>query len=274
MRILFTTDLHGALWKYDRAVARALDHGAKLLVHGGDLLPHSADVNAGRDFIENHVNRHFEACAKAGLECLAYLGNDDPMCLDGLFDTVCRRHPGIHHLAQRRLTSGGFEFIGMNWVVDYPFRIKDRCRMDGPGYVFQRQLGTGLLSTPDGWRELPDWIAHARTLPTLADELERLPQPDDAGRTVYVIHMPPAKLGLDVCGNGLEVGSVALHRFIECRQPRLTLHGHIHESPQISRRWKARLGRTLCIQPGQLGAFTAVSIDLETLETERIDEAP
>jgi len=273
MRILYTSDLHGAVWKFSRAVKRAQERDARLLVHGGDLLPHSADVKTGRAFIEDQLNRHFEACAKAGLECLAYLGNDDPMALDEIFDATCRRHSGIHHLAQRKLVMEGFEFIGMNWVVDYPFQIKDRCRMDTPDYVFQKQLGPGLLSTPDGWHELPDWIAHAKTLPTLADELERLPKPADFKRAVYVIHMPPAKLGLDVCGNGMRVGSEALHRFIERYQPRLTLHGHIHESPRAGRRWKARLGQTVCIQPGQLGPFTAVSMDLEAMTAERIEEA-
>ena len=60
----------------------------------------------------------------------------------------------------------GFEFVGMNWVVDYPFRLKDRCRMDTADYVFQEQFGTGLLSTPNGWQEIADWISYAKTLPT------------------------------------------------------------------------------------------------------------
>jgi len=272
MRALFVTDLHGATWKFERALSCACERGAQLLIHGGDLLPHSSDVAGGRAFIREHLDRHFAACAAAGLECLTYLGNDDPLMLDPLFDETCRRHAGIHHLAQRKIERGGFEFIGMNWVVDYPFRIKDRCRMDTPEYVFQKQLGTGLLSTPDGWRELPDWIGYARTLPTIAAELERLPEPSDFARAVYVVHMPPAKLGLDVCGNGLEVGSIALQRFILARQPRLTLHGHIHESPQASGVWKAKLGRTVCVQPGQLRPFTAVLIDLETMDAERIEE--
>jgi Icc-related predicted phosphoesterase len=272
MRILFITDLHGAGWKYERAVACARERGATLLVHGGDLLPHSSDFSAGKAFIQEHLDRHFAACADAGIECLIYPGNDDPMALDPLFEATCRRHAGIHHLAQQKIERGGFEFIGMNWVVDYPFRIKDRCRMDTPEYEFQAQFGTGLLSTPNGWRELPDWKSYARTLPTIAAELERLPKPDDFSRAIYVIHMPPAKLGLDVCGTGMEVGSVALHRFIQKYQPRLTLHGHIHESPQISGIWKATLARTVCIQPGQLRPFTAVLIDLETMEAERIEE--
>jgi Icc-related predicted phosphoesterase len=57
-------------------------------------------------------------------------------------------------------------------------------------------------------------------------------------------------------------------------QPRLSLslHGHIHESPEVSGRWYAKLGRTICIQPGQLDEFTYVTIDLSTMKFDRIKE--
>ena len=82
--------------------------------------------------------------------------------------------------------------------------------------------------------------------------------------------MPPANLGLDVCGRGDAVGSEAVHRFIECRQPLMTLHGHIHESPDVSGVWRARLGRTWCVQPGQMKPLSTVLIELPELTMERI----
>jgi Icc-related predicted phosphoesterase len=153
--------------------------------------------------------------------------------------------------------------------VDYPFRLKDRCRMDTREYEFQAQFGSALYSTPAGYREVPDWKAHAATLPTIADELERLPRPTDMAKAVYVIHMPPTRLDLDVCSTGLEVGSEALYEFIKRKQPRVTLHGHIHESPPMTATWLAKLGRTLCIQPGQMAPLAYVLLDLDTLEAER-----
>jgi Icc-related predicted phosphoesterase len=146
--------------------------------------------------------------------------------------------------------------------------------MDTRDYVFQEQFGTGLLSTPGGLKEIADWFAYARALPTLADELERLVRPKDMDRAVYVIHMPPHNLGLDECRPGPRVGSKAVYDFLSEHQPRLSLHGHIHESPQVSGRWHARLGDTLCIQPGQLEPFTYVVIDLETMEFDRHTETP
>jgi Icc-related predicted phosphoesterase len=88
-------------------------------------------------------------------------------------------------------------------------------------------------------------------------------------QSVYVIHMPPYKLDLDKCANGVEVGSKAIYTFLQTYQPKLSLHGHIHESPEFSGKWYARLGNTICIQPGQLSPFTYVTIDLQTMQYDR-----
>ena len=53
-------------------------------------------------------------------------------------------------------------------------------------------------------------------------------------------------------------------------QPFLSLHGHIHESPEMSGVWKANLGKTICIQPGQIHRFTCAIIDTETREIQRL----
>ena len=41
------------------------------------------------------------------------------------------------------------------------------------------------------------------------------------------------------------VGSIAVRRFVEERQPLIALHGHVHESQGVE-----RLGRTICLNPG------------------------
>ncbi|MDP3105392.1 MAG: hypothetical protein Q8M95_12400 [Candidatus Methanoperedens sp.] len=64
----------------------------------------------------------------------------------------------------------------------------------------------------------------------------------------------------------------AIYNFLKKYQPKLSLHGHIHESPEITGRWYAKLGRTTCIQPGQLDEFTCVTIDLSTMKFDRIKE--
>jgi hypothetical protein len=48
------------------------------------------------------------------------------------------------------------------------------------------------------------------------------------------------------------------------------LHGHIHESPEVSGAWQATLGATRCIQPGQRDdEFAYVNVDLASMTAER-----
>ena len=42
----------------------------------------------------------------------------------------------------------------------------------------------------------------------------------------------------------VHVGSIAVRRFIEERQPLVTLHGHIHESTRLTGSWRDTIGRT------------------------------
>ncbi|MFX1520122.1 MAG: phosphoesterase [Promethearchaeota archaeon] len=98
---------------------------------------------------------------------------------------------------------------------------------------------------------------------------------DDYDHVVAAIHAPPFKSGLDnaptldlekrpihVLGAPLysSVGSKAVREVIEKYQPKLTLHGHIHESGGFT-----YIGRTLSINPGSDydgGILRAYLIDL------------
>jgi len=62
----------------------------------------------------------------------------------------------------------------------------------------------------------------------------------------------------------LHVGSIALQRFIEERQPRLTLHGHVHEAARITGRWMEKKGDTVSLGAAHDGPELAlVRVDLE-----------
>ncbi len=72
-------------------------------------------------------------------------------------------------------------------------------------------------------------------VPPYASSLDEAPELDDNLRPMYA-------------GQSLiPVGSRAVRDVIEDNQPLLSLHGHIHEGRGI-----ARLGRTLCINPGSM----------------------
>jgi Icc-related predicted phosphoesterase len=100
--------------------------------------------------------------------------------------------------------------------------------------------------------------------PELAERIERIAGGiDDHRHVIFNFHAPPVDSTLDTCPmldattdppsqivrGGQPVlygaGSTAIRESIERHQPVLGLHGHIHESQAA-----ARIGRTLCVNPG------------------------
>ncbi len=270
MKILYATDLHGHRGKYQAVENLAVREGVAAVVQGGDLLPHGNPLHrVQREFVDDFLAPHIEKLAAAGIAFLGILGNDDLRAVDAQFDAACARVQGAHSIAGKKVALNGYEFLGLDLVPDCPFRLKDRCRRDREGFLLPPQNGRAVFSTAAGFREVMDWPEEVGALPTIEEELARLPAPENPSRAVYVIHTPPSGLGLDLCaggrgGRGLAVGSRAVHEFLRRVQPRMSLHGHIHESPDVGQVWSAPLGQTVCIQPGSREDLAGVLIDLET----------
>jgi len=65
----------------------------------------------------------------------------------------------------------------------------------------------------------------------------------------------------------VHIGSIAIRRFIEKRQPLLTLHGHVHESAGLTGNWRDKIGRTPCLSAAHDGPELAlVKFALEDIE--------
>ena len=266
---LYVTDLHGNRPKYERTLSLALETGAWLVINGGDMSPHGRMQEDQAAFLREFLDPHLAKYQAAGIRYFGIPANDDLRAHDAQFDAICSRYSLVENLAGRKVPAGPYEFIGFPLVTDFPFRLKDRARRDSEKFAFPEQFGGAILSRPGGWEEIPDWEAYARTLPTIEEELAALPAPEDPARAVYVIHGPPAGLGLDVVRGGKPVGSPATTRFLETVQPLLSLHGHIHESPEESGVWMNRVGETVCLQPGQ--SARGLSVVVGNLEERKFD---
>lgn len=70
---------------------------------------------------------------------------------------------------------------------------------------------------------------------------------DKGADFILVSHTPPVRTKTDRLRNGRHVGSTAVRKFIEEKQPLLCLTGHIHES-----RGRDHIGRTLVLNPGMV----------------------
>ncbi len=268
MKILFVTDLHGDERKYELAYQIAEYEKVDAVINGGDMLPYCGNMyESESNFLYNYLQDHFRKYAEAGIYYIAILGNDDLAVFDKFFEALCSQSEYICNIAQKKINVKGYDFIGFNLVCDYPFRLKDRCRMDDKDFEFPPQFGSAIFTDKEpGSMTIEEWFEYAKKIPTIAQELRNLPKPADYNKAIYVMHMPPSGSGMDICADRRRVGSKAIKRFIEERQPLLSLHGHIHESPTVTGIWENTLGRAHIIQPGSYDRHLAYVI-IEILET-------
>ncbi len=252
----FTSDLHGRTARY-RALCDVIvaeRPGAVFL--GGDLLPHGMDrawdeQESQQGFVEGFLAPAFSAVQRilqeAAPRVFLILGNDDPFsCLEGI---LAGEQRGLWtYLHRRRASWAGCEIYGYNCVPPTPFLLKDWERYDVSRYV-----PPGCISPEEGRRG--DGLTDREVRwTTIGEELDELLAASDPERSILLLHSPPHETKLDraaLDGRSVDhvpldvhVGSIAIKRRILAHPPRLTLHGHIHESARLTGDWRDRLGPT------------------------------
>ena len=272
-RVVYTADLHGELEFYRAAGEAALRRDAAALILGGDLCPGTPSAShldlpeSQPEFLRREVRPLVESWKSAHprLRVFAIPGNDDCQTILAALDGM-EAEGLIENLHGHARSLDTFTLVGLAFVPPTPFSIKDFERRDSDrDDTVGPQLARSFLGTRRGFEEIPDFGAYLRSRPSLEEELERLPASDPL-RTIAVIHAPPFGTRCDVLFDGSHIGSKSLRRWIEQRQPLLTLHGHIHESPRQSGAFFDRLGATLAINPGcDHRRPHLVSLDLEDL---------
>lgn len=254
MKFIYAADTHGDINKYEALLNIAKSENIKYIVIGGDILPkHNKRFYEQPRFIDEYFKDYFSRLKELNINIILILGNDDIIILDDYFDNFCNEFDNVYNIPNKKVEFEGYEFIGMNYILDHPFRCKDRVIIED-NYEFQEQFGSALISSENIYDDIPNWKEYATTkLNMMKSILESLPKPKDINKTIYLMHMPPANLGLDIVGhNLLPVGSKEVYNFIDAYKPLLTLHGHIHEAPDVlGGTWKSNLNSTICIQPGQ-----------------------
>jgi Icc-related predicted phosphoesterase len=257
MRIVYTSDLHGHLELYRAAGEAVARYGAEALILGGDLCPGTPSASARHlpqaqpEFLRQELQPLLGAWKRTQprFRVFAIPGNDDcQTILPALAELESRGL--LENLHGAAKTLGDYTLLGLAFVPPTPFSIKDFERRDFSKDVTGREKTPwAVVSSARGFEPLGDFATYLRAQPALEEELERLPLADPA-RTVAVIHGPPYGTVCDRLFNGAHIGSRALRSWIERRQPLLTLHGHIHESPLVSGKFCERLGATTIVNPG------------------------
>ena len=273
MRLYFASDLHGAVHRYDKLFAAAARERPGGVLLGGDLLPGGSLLRAaGGGFFAEVLAPRLERLRRASPETrvLAILGNDDPRSEEASL-LVLAGQGLLEYAHGRRSDLGGHAVYGYSYVPPTPFLLKDWERYDVSRYV-----DPGCVSPEEGIRTVPVPERESRWA-TIAGDLDRLAGGDDLSAAVFLFHSPPYETRLDriaLAARSFDhapldehVGWIAIRRFIEARQPLVTLHGHIHESARLTGFWRETIGRTHVLSAAHDGPELAlVRIDLTAPE--------
>ena len=285
MSCFFVTDIHGSIDRYRKLFQAMREEKPQALFLGGDLMPNLAYARESLDFghedflndyLANQFRRLKEELGEEYPSVFVILGNDDGMYPE--WSVLAAAGENIwKYLHNRRLKVENYRFYGYSYIPPSPFQLKDWERYDVSRYV-----DVGAVSPEQGQRSVP--VAENEVkYSTIKRDLEILSRgEEDFSHAVFLFHAPPYDTGLDRAAlDGkmvdhvpldVHVGSIAIRRFIEAKQPLLTLHGHIHESAQITGVWKEKLGETWMINAAHNGdELSLVKFELEAPgEAERV----
>jgi Icc-related predicted phosphoesterase len=270
IRCFFISDLHGHIDRYEKLLEEIRQNHPDLVFFGGDLLPHGMHRQLVDDFTEDYLYFQFNKLkvemGEKYPEIYLILGNDDPRLEVEKFIELGKN--GVWtYLHERKVLSHGFTFYGYANVPPTPFRFKDWERYD-----VSRFVDPGCISPLEGFHSVKP--STDLEFATIQDELKQLAGDEPLDKAVFLFHSPPYKTHLDRAAldgrmvdhvpMDVHVGSIAIMRFIEEKQPWLTLHGHIHESSRITGHWRQAIGRTHAFSAAWDGPELAlVDFDLE-----------
>jgi Icc-related predicted phosphoesterase len=281
MKLLYTSDLHGEIRLYQELLALATSSSAEIITLGGDLLPSFPPTKRYEDMIPNQKAFIDQSLFPLFKRILETTSTKDIFLLPGNWDLgypYLFRQPteGILDLSQRMYRlKNGYDLIGYPFVPPTPFRPKDYEKMDDPEAPWPPQKNPSYIRSSDQTDELTavDPYLYLRGRETIREDLRRLPKPFFNKKAIYVMHSPPFGTKLDFIQGEKSAGSLSIKAFIEENQPLLTLHGHIHESPELSGAYFDRIGETISINPGQsawsggdLMKLYAVTFEMENVE--------
>jgi len=266
----FVSDLHGSVQRYHKLFDAVRAEPPAALFLGGDLLPGGTLLGTApdprhQDFVNDFLVAELRALRRdlGSLypRIFVILGNDDPRFEEAsLLDAASR---GVwQYLHDRRSTFAGYPVFGYSCIPPSPFSLKDWERYD-----VSRFVDPGCSSPEEGMRTVPVSRQDAR-YGTIASDLDSLTRDRDVSRAIFMFHTPPYRTKLDRAAlDGrmvdhapldVHIGSIAVRRWIEQRQPLVTLHGHVHESARITGAWHDRLGRTIALSAAHDGPELAL----------------
>lgn len=265
MKCLFVSDIHGKTKHYKKLFDIIKKESPDGVFFGGDLLPNPFRIEKNiKDFIQKEFIDKIKWIKKEiEKEILFFiiLGNDDPRIFEKRFLDADKKKL-IKYINNKTVNFDDSFVSGYSYVPPTPFQLKDWELYDVSQFT-----DVGAISPELGIRTIKvsmDEIKYS----TIADNLAKLAFNAPVEKTIFLFHAPPYKSFLDRAGlDGIKVdltpvdthvGSIAIRKFIENKQPFLTLHGHVHESARLTGHWMEKIGKTFCFSAAHDGPELAL----------------
>ena len=285
-KLFFATDIHGSDICWSKFLNAGKFYGVDILILGGDMTGKAVVPivhQGGKNYRVTLLEQAFDISSDEDLQEMVkrvrsrgyypYITNPDeiaeleksPERINRIFESqVIKVVQQWMDLADKKLDGTGMKIYcspGNDDMEEVDAIVRSSRRVIlAEGLVIPLDSHHEMIAS--GWSNETPWRTHReetedRLKVRYEAMISKLKEP---GSAVFNIHVPPYKSGLDeapeldenlrpkMAGQALKpVGSTALRKAIEETQPLLGLHGHIHEG-----RGAARIGRTLCINPGSM----------------------
>ena len=243
MKFIYACDIHGDMNKYNKLRDLCIENDIKYMVLGGDLLAKVFGDRepVQRDCIDNKLNQYYKSLYDNNITVISILGNDDLECVEEQYYNMIKKYPNIIDVDNKRVDIEDISFIGLNKVIDAPFKRKDHVVIE-EGQVMPKQHSDKIYV--DGCKRIisvEEWEKERLLRDRMIDCLKRLPK--GGNKTIYILHDPPANLGLDWCRDGDKAGSNDVYNFLYNSGAYMSFHGHIHESFSLSGKWYVVSGK-------------------------------
>ncbi len=266
----FVSDLHGSITRYKKLFQKIEEEQPEAVFLGGDLLPSglymfTSKHNVPNDFIQDILKKNFSELKNKLKDkyprIFIILGNDDSRADEISFKKIDSE--GIwEYIHNKKVEFGKFNVYGYSFIPPTPFLMKDWEKYDVSRYV-----DPGCIPPEEGSHSInikKDDIVYS----TIKKDIELLVGNNDVSNSILLFHTPPYKTKLDradLDGKTFDyvpldvhIGSIAVQRFINNKQPYITLHGHVHESARITGTWKDKLGETYAFSAAHDGKELAL----------------
>jgi Icc-related predicted phosphoesterase len=257
LNCIFATDIHGLSERYLKLFKIIEEERPEAVFLGGDILPSGwfmkyETYDIPGDFIDDFLAVKFaelkEKLGELYPRIFVILGNDDGRIFEQ--DFIKGTDKGLwEYINLKHVSLGDYQVYGYCFVPPTPFRLKDWEKYD-----VSRFVDPGCLSPEEGVTtlEIPD---REKKNTTIKSDLDELTNDKNLEKSIFLFHTPPYQTKLDRAAldgkvvdhvpMDVNIGSIAVRRFIESRQPLLTLHGHVHESTRLTGSWKDKIGKTV-----------------------------